>query len=265
MMKLQSISFDFFQRVGRSMMAVVLILPLVSILMGLGGVLLNPNVHEILPFLSNNGFQVTGELMQRAGQVVFNNLPVLFAVAIAITWTGAGMAGFSSLIAFFILHTVLGSLIDITDLKINEKMLGTELGIETMQTGVFGGILIGFLTAYLYNKFHRTKLPDAISLFSGERLVPIVASFAAIGVAVLFYFIWPLVGMGILALGEYVATHTNPVVVGLYGGIEKLLIPFGLHHIYNTPLLFTEIGGSYEALEGAPYCGRSKCLYRSSD
>ncbi|PTX55304.1 PTS system D-glucosamine-specific IIC component [Melghirimyces profundicolus] len=255
MLKSRRIPFDFFQRVGRSMMAVVLILPLVSILMGLGGVLLNPNVHQILPFLAGDGFQAAGELMQRAGQAVFNNLPVLFAVAIAITWTGAGMAGFASLIAFFIMHTVLGALIDITGLKLNEKMMGDELGIETMQTGVFGGILIGFLTAWLYNKFHRTELPDAISLFSGERLVPIIASFAAIGVAVVFYFIWPAVGMAILTLGQYVATHTNPLVVGLYGGIEKLLIPFGLHHIYNTPLLFTEIGAHYETLDGSRVVG----------
>ncbi|MDA8352997.1 MAG: PTS transporter subunit EIIC [Firmicutes bacterium] len=255
MAKSRGISFDFFQRVGRSMMAVVLILPLVSILMGLGGVLLNPNVHQLMPFLAGDGFQAAGELMQRAGQAVFNNLPVLFAVAIAITWTGAGMAGFAALVAFFIMHTVLGSLIDITGLQLNDQLTGEELGIETMQTGVFGGILIGFLTAWLYNKFYRTELPDAISLFSGERLVPIVASFASIGVAILFYFVWPVIGQGIFILGKYVATHTNPLIVGLYGGIEKLLIPFGLHHIYNTPLLFTEIGASYETLDGARVVG----------
>ncbi|SEN70831.1 PTS transporter subunit EIIC [Lihuaxuella thermophila] len=249
------ISFDFFQRIGRSMMAVVLILPLVSILMGLGGVLLNPSVHEVVPFLSGHGWQVTGELMQRAGQAVFNNLPVLFAVAIAITWTGRGMAGFSALIAFFIMHTVIGALIDITGIRLNERMLGTELGIETMQTGVFGGILIGFLTAYLYNKFHKVELPDVISLFSGERLVPIVASFGAIIAAVALFFIWPQISKGVLALGDFVAKNTNPLIVGLYGGIEKLLIPFGLHHIYNTPLLFTEIGGTYVTVDGARVVG----------
>lgn len=248
-------SFDFFQRVGRSMMAVVLILPLVSILMGLGGVILNPNVQELIPFLSSNGWQVTGELMQRAGQAVFNNLPVLFAVAIAITWTGKGMAGFSALISFFIMHTTLGALIDITGINLNEKLLGIELGIETMQIGVFGGILIGFLTAYLYNRFHKVELPDSISLFSGERLVPIVSSFGAILSAVVLYFIWPPVGNGIFVLGNYIATHTNPLIVGLYGGIEKLLIPFGLHHIYNTPLLFTDIGGAYTSLDGARIVG----------
>lgn len=249
------ISFDFFQRVGRSMMAVVLILPLVSILMGLGGVLLNPSVQELVPFLAGNGWQVTGELMQRAGQAVFNNLPVLFAAAIAITWTGRGMAGFSALIAFVIMHTTIGALLDITGTQLNERMLGTELGIETMQTGVFGGIWMGFLTAYLYSKFHRVELPDAISLFSGERLVPIIASFGGILSAVILFFLWPQVGQGVLTLGDFVATHTNPLIVGLYGGIEKLLIPFGLHHIYNTPLLFTEIGGTYTTLEGARIVG----------
>lgn len=237
------------------MMAVVLILPLVSILMGLGGVLLNPNVHELLPFLAGTGWQVTGELMQRAGQAVFNNLPLLFAVAIAITWTGRGMAGFASLIAFVVMHTVIGALISITGVELNEGILGTELGIETMSTGVFGGILIGFLTAYFYNKFHKVELPDAISLFSGERLVPIVASFGAIVTAVVLFFIWPPIGQGVLRLGDFIATHTNPLVVGLYGGIEKLLIPFGLHHIYNTPLLFTEIGASYTTLDGARVVG----------
>ncbi|OYD07100.1 PTS transporter subunit EIIC [Paludifilum halophilum] len=248
-------SFDFFQRIGRSMMAVVLILPLVSILMGLGGVLLNPSVHELVPFLGGYGWQVTGELMQRAGQAVFNNLPALFAIAIAITWTGRGMAGFASFIAFAIMHTTIGALIDITGIKLNERILGTEMGIETMQTGVFGGILIGFLTAYFYNRFHKVELPDAISLFSGERLVPIVASFGGIVAAVGLFFIWPQIGKGVLALGDFVATHTNPLIVGLYGGIEKLLIPFGLHHIYNTPLLFTEIGGTYTTLEGARIVG----------
>ncbi|MBA4602016.1 PTS transporter subunit EIIC [Thermoactinomyces mirandus] len=249
------VSFDFFQRVGRSMMAVVLILPLVSILMGLGGVILNPNVQEIIPFLASDGWQITGILMQRAGQAVFNNLPVLFAVAIAITWTGRGMAGFSALISFFIMHTAIGVMIQITGIKLNERLLGTELGIETMQIGVFGGILIGFLTAYFYNRFHKVELPDSISLFSGERLVPIVSSFGAIISAVILYFIWPPIGNGIFVLGNFIATHTNPLIVGLYGGMEKLLIPFGLHHIYNTPLLFTDIGGAYTSLDGARIVG----------
>lgn len=255
MMATRSFSFDFFQRVGRSMMAVVLILPLVSILMGIGGIFLNPNVQEILPFLKSTGWQVAGELLQRAGQAVFNNLPVLFAVAIALTWTGRGMAGFSALISFFIMHTVIGAMLDITGVKLNEKMLGTELGIDTLQTGVFGGIIIGFLTAYLYNRFHRVELPDAISLFSGERLVPIVASFGGIVMALIFYFIWPQVGGGILYIGDFIAKHTNALTVGLYGGLEKLLIPFGLHHIYNTPLLFTEIGGIYTSLDGSRVVG----------
>lgn len=99
------------------------------------------------------------------------------------------------------MHTTLGALIDITGINLNEKLLGTELGIETMQIGVFGGILIGFLTAYLYNRFHKVELPDSISLFSGERLVPIVSSFGAILSAVVLYFIWPPVGNGILFWG----------------------------------------------------------------
>lgn len=251
----RTLSFDFFQRIGRSMMAVVLILPLVSILMGLGGVILNPNVQQLLPFLATDAWQVLGELMQRAGQAVFNNLPVLFAVAISITWTNRGMAGFSALIAFFIMHTTIGALIDITGIKLNERMLGTELGISTLQTGVFGGILIGFLTAYLYNRFHKVELPDAISLFSGERLVPIVASLGAIVTAVILFFIWPQINLGVLAVGDFIAVHSNPLIVGLYGGLEKLLIPFGLHHIYNTPLLFTEIGGTYTTLDGARIVG----------
>ncbi|MGX9708203.1 PTS transporter subunit EIIC [Laceyella tengchongensis] len=251
----RTLTFDFFQRIGRAMMAVVLILPLVSILMGLGGVILNPNVQQLLPFLAGDAWQVVGELMQRAGQAVFNNLPVLFAIAIAITWTNRGMAGFSALIAFFIMHTTIGALIDITGVQLNERMLGTELGIPTLQTGVFGGILIGFLTAYLYNRFHKVQLPDAISLFSGERLVPIVASFGGIVTAVILFFAWPQISLGVLATGDFIANHTNPLVVGLYGGLEKLLIPFGLHHIYNTPLLFTDIGGAYTTLDGARVVG----------
>ena len=95
------------------------------------------------------------------------------------------MAVFSALISFFIMHTTIGALIDITGIQLNEQLLGSELGIETMQIGVFGGILIGFLTAYLYNRFHKVELPDSISLFSGERLVPIVSSFGAILSAVI--------------------------------------------------------------------------------
>ncbi|MGG3622018.1 PTS transporter subunit EIIC [Bacillus gobiensis] len=248
-------SFNFVQRIGKAMMTVVLILPLVSILMGIGGILINPNIQQIFPFLSSKGFQAAGLLLQSSGQAVFANLSVLFAVAIAASWTNKAMAGLSALISFFIMHTVISTLLKINELQVSEKMIGTELGIQTLQLGVFGGIFIGFLTAYLYNKFHKIELPEAISLFGGERFVPIISSFGAIISAVIFYFIWPSVQQAIGFMGGFVANHTNPFTVGLYGGSVKLLIPFGLHHIYNAPLLFTDIGGVYQTADGAKIAG----------
>ncbi|WP_248563058.1 PTS transporter subunit EIIC [Niallia sp. NCCP-28] len=249
------ISFDFFQRIGKSMMGVVLILPLVSIFMGIGGIIINPNIQKLLPFLASDGFQTGGILLQKSGQAVFANLAVLFAVVIAASWTNKVMAGFSSLIAFLVMHTVIGALIEINKPNLNEKMLGTELGIPTLQLGVFGGIFIGFLTAYLYNKFYKTRFPDSLALFGGERFVPIVSSIGAVIFACVFYFIWPSIQTVIGSVGEYIATHANPFTVGLYGGVVRLLVPFGLHHIYNAPLLFTDIGGVYTTLDGAKIVG----------
>lgn len=264
-------SFEFFQRVGRAMMTVVLILPLVSILMGIGGIILNPNVHNFVPFLDSPSWFSIGLFLQKAGQALFNNLPLLFAVGIASTWTGKPIAGFSSLIAFLVMHTVIGVLIQTSGgttalaeawaadtgqtVDALQRMFAKELGIETLQTGVFGGMLIGFTSAWAYNRFHQIKLPDAIALFAGERSVPIMASFFAIFLGLLLFWFWPYAHIAILYIGDLVANNTNALVVGMYGAIEKMLIPFGLHHIYNAPLLFSPLGGEYITLGGQTIVG----------
>ncbi|MBU2708684.1 PTS transporter subunit EIIC [Zooshikella marina] len=264
-------SFEFFQRVGRAMMTVVLILPLVSILMGIGGIILNPNVHAFIPFLDAPSWLSVGLFLQKAGQALFNNLPLLFAVGIASTWTGKPIAGFSSLIAFLVMHTVIGVLIQTnggtaalaeawaTDIgqpvDALQRMFGQELGIQTLQTGVFGGMLIGFTSAWVYNRFHQVKLPDAIALFAGERSVPIMASFFAIFLGLLLFWFWPYAHIAILSIGDLIASNTNALVVGMYGAVEKMLIPFGLHHIYNAPILFSPLGGEYLTIDGQTIVG----------
>lgn len=213
-------AFGVLQQVGRSLMTPVSILPAAGLLLGLG----NEQVFNL-------------PIMEDAGDVIFSNLPLIFAVGVAIGLSGgAGVAGLAAVIGFLVMNVTLGNMSHIVGVETEEM-----LGIDTLQTGVFGGIIIGLVTAYLYNRFHNIKLPDFLGFFAGKRFVPIITAVSSFIIGILFVYVWPPIQQGIDYL-SYLAIGTNDAIsTFIYGFIFRALIPFGLHHIFYQPFYF-EIG-----------------------
>ncbi|SEN75819.1 PTS system, D-glucosamine-specific IIC component [Terribacillus saccharophilus] len=250
-------SFDFFQRVGKTFMVVISLLPAAGLLLGIGTTLQSPYFIEYFPFLESGGWQTFGELMRGAGSVIFSNLGILFAIGIAGSWTGGkAAAGLSAFVGYIIMHTVIGIVVGVTPENASQAGYTTELGIPTLQIGVFGGIIIGFVAAALYQRFHDFQLPDVLSFFGGARFVPIVTAGVSIVIALLLSFVWPSIQNGIFWLGNQLAgQNTPPFYLFIYGLVERALIPFGLHHIFYIPIRFSEVGGTYMTLAGQMVSG----------
>lgn len=250
-------SFDFFQRVGKTFMVVISLLPAAGLLLGIGTTLQSPYFIEYFPFLEASGWQTFGELMRGAGKAIFSNLGILFAIGIAGSWTGGkAAAGLSAFVGYLVMHTVIGIVAGVTMENVSEPGHAMELGIPTLQIGVFGGIIIGFIAAALYKRFHDFSLPEVLSFFGGSRFVPIVTAGASIGVALIFAFVWPHVQGGIFWVGNQLAgENTPPFYLFIYGLVERALIPFGLHHIFYIPIRFSEVGGTYMTLAGQTVSG----------
>ncbi|GAA2699378.1 hypothetical protein GCM10009865_05320 [Aeromicrobium ponti] len=195
--------------------------------------------------------------MKGAGSAIFKNLGILFAIGIAGSWTG-GKAGASiaAFVGYVVMHTVIGIVLGITPETASQPGYTTELGIPTLQVGVFGGILMGFVAAALYKKYHEFKMPEMLSFFGGTRFVPIVTAGVSIIMALILAFVWPHVQDFIFAIGNALAgEHTPPFYMFIYGLVERALIPFGLHHIFYIPIRFSEVGGSYTTLAGSIVSG----------
>jgi PTS system D-glucosamine-specific IIC component len=213
-------AFGKLQQVGKALMLPVAILPAAGLLLGLG----NENVLDI-------------PMMKAAGEIIFKNLPLLFAVGVAIGLAGGeGTAGLAAVIGFLIMNVTLGQMA--AYFKDPAVKTIEMLGIQTLQMGVFGGIIIGFLAAYLYNKFHDIELPQFLGFFGGKRFVPIITATVSFLLGVVFYFVWPPVQSGINVVSHYVTTQNTALAAFIFGVIERALIPFGLHHIFYAPFWF---------------------------
>lgn len=250
-------NFDLFQRVGKSFMVIISLLPAAGLLLGIGTTLQSPYLIEYMPFLESGAWPTFASLMKGAGSAIFKNLGVLFAIGIAGSWTG-GKAGASiaAFVGYLVMHTVIGIVLGITPETASQPGYTTELGIPTLQVGVFGGILMGFVAAALYNKYHDFKMPEMLSFFGGTRFVPIVTAGVSIIMALILAFVWPHVQDFIFAIGKALAgEHTPPFYMFIYGLVERALIPFGLHHIFYIPIRFSEVGGSYTTLAGSVVSG----------
>lgn len=245
-------TFDFFQRVGKTFMVVIALLPAAGLLLGLGTTLQSPYLIQYMPFLEHEVWQQIASLLKGAGSAIFRNLGVLFAIGIAGSWSGGkSAAALSALVGYLIMHTVIGIVLGITPENTSEPGYGMELGIPTLQIGVFGGIIIGFVSANLYKRYHDFKMPDVLSFFGGSRFVPIVTAGWSIVIALILSFVWPLVQDGIFSLGKALSgENTPPIYMFIYGLVERALIPFGLHHIFYIPIRFSEVGGMYTTLAG---------------
>ena len=245
--------FSLLQRVGRAFMLPIALLPIAGLLLGIGASLTNATM---LAEYGLTGIMGPGtvayaifSLLASVGTVIFDNLPIIFAmgVALGMAENEKATATLSAAIAFFVMHRTIGALLSLTGKlepgAMQEGTIANVVGIESLQMGVFGGIIVGLGVAYLTNRFYKIRLPNVISFFGGSRFVPIISTTAYIFVGVLMFFVWPYIQTGIFALGNLVLRSGYAGTL-IYGFIERILIPFGLHHVFYLPFWQTGVGGS---------------------
>ena len=270
---------QYLQRIGKAIMLPIAALPVAGILLGVGGSLINiaalenaPAIYQPLIAFVNIPMITILKIMQGIGDIVFGNLPVLFAVgtAVGLAKQDKGTAALASVFGFLIMNQVIGVLLGVGATPLGTLVSGdvpaqyaqyvtTTLGIFTLNMSVFGGIITGIVTATLHNKYYNIQLPAVIGFFSGARFVPIVVSLAMAVVGALLAYIWPFVQDGIAVIALFVK-NAGPIGTFLYGLIERALIPFGLHHIFYTPFWYGSfldgqviIDGAWQTIQGANY------------
>lgn len=232
-------AFGTLQKVGKALMLPVALLPAAGILLALGAALLNPTLIDIAPWIDNSAIHMVASVMQKSGDIVFGNLPVLFAVGVAVGLSGGeGVAGLAAIIGYLIMNTTMGTVLGLTTEDVNGTNYASILGVPTLQSGVFGGIIIGIMSAALYNKFYQIELPSYLGFFAGKRFVPIVTAASAIIVGLLMLVIWPPIQAGLNAFSTNVIHANLTVAAFIFGVVERSLIPFGLHHIFYTPIWY---------------------------
>ena len=250
--------FGVLQRIGRSFMLPIAILPVAGLLLGLGSSFTNQTAiatYRLEGILGEGTFlHSLLVVMNHVGSAIFDNLPLIFAVGVAIGMAKKEkeVAALAALIAFFVMHISINSILQLQgDLlpdgnispDVLEGTITSVCGITSLQMGVFGGIIVGLGVAALHNRFYRIQFPNALSFFSGSRFIPIISTLVYMIIGILMYFIWPLVQHGIYALGNLV-TGTGYLGTFLFGIIKRALIPFGLHHVFYLPFWQTALGGS---------------------
>ena len=245
--------FAVLQRVGRSFMLPIALLPIAGLLLGIGSSLTNQTMV--------NSFGLTGILgvgkplynimliLADTGSIIFSNLPILIAMGIALGMANneKGAAVLSAAISFFVMHQTISSCLNVSGELANPTLpdgsIANVVGIQSLEMGVFGGIVVGLIVAALHNRFYKIKLPNVVSFFGGVRFVPIISALAFVVIGAIMFFIWPFVQRGILGLGNLVLS-SGYAGTFIYGVIERALIPFGLHHVFYLPFWQTGVGGS---------------------
>lgn len=233
--------FGVLQRVGKALMLPVAILPAAGLLLGIGNMLLNPDFLQYVPALENNALQAIANVLMNSGQIVFDNLSLLFAVGVAIGLArGEGVAGLAAIIGFLVMNTTMGTVIGVNEYVLSQGdfSYASVLGIPTLQTGVFGGILVGILAAYMYNRFYTIELPSYLGFFAGKRFVPIMTAVTALILGLLMTLIWPPIQHGLNYVSQSMIDTNKNLAAFIFGTIERALIPFGLHHIFYSPFWY---------------------------
>jgi glucose PTS system EIICB or EIICBA component len=215
-------AFSYLQKIGKCMMLPVSVLPVAGILLGVGS--------ANFPWLP----QIVSQIMAQSGGAIFSNLPLLFAIGVAIGLTdNDGVAALASTVGFAVFLATMG-----VCAKLRGIETATNMGIPTIDTGVFGGIIVGLIAASVFSRFYKVRLPDYLGFFAGKRSVPIITAFAVIVAGVILSFVWPPIGNAINVFSNW-AVHGQPVLAFfIYGVVERALIPFGLHHVWNVPFFF---------------------------
>jgi PTS system D-glucosamine-specific IIC component len=254
--------FAVLQRVGRSFMLPIAILPVAGLLLGIGGSFTNETMLETYHLTKALGPGTVGNailtVMSDAGNIVFANLPIIFAIGVAIGMAKKEkeVAALAAAIAFLIMHASIGAMITIHGgpEALLEGATTSVCGITSLQMGVFGGMIVGLGVASLHNKYYKIQLPQVLSFFGGTRFVPIVSGLVYTLVGIVMFFVWPFVQQGIYAVGA-VVLDSGYFGTWVYGLMERLLIPFGLHHVFYLPFWQTAVGGTLEVggqvIEGA--------------
>ena len=243
--------FGILQRVGRSFMLPIAILPIAGLMLGVGGSFTNVATLESYGLMGIMGpgtpVYALLSVLSATGSVIFDNLPIIFAIGVAIGMAKAEkeVAALSSVIAFLVMHTAISKLIDINNASsfLLEGSIANVVGIQSLQMGVFGGIIVGLGVAALHNRFYKIELHQVLSFFGGTRFVPIISAVVYLFVGILMYFVWPYVQRGIYTVGDLVL-KSNYAGTWIYGFMERALIPFGLHHVFYLPFWQTAVGGT---------------------
>lgn len=259
MKKKSLISFEFWQKLGKALIVVIAVMPAAGLMVSIG------------KLLGISGLSMGGRIIEDMGWGIIVNLNILFAAAIGGSWAKEKAGGaFAGVIAFILTNRITGAIFGINGTMLNNSeavitsLTGQELlvknyftivmGAPALNMGVFVGILSGFLGAVLFNKYQNfDKLPKSLAFFNGKRFVPFVVIFGSLVMAIILSLIWPFVQWGLNNFGEWIATSRNtaPIVAPfVYGALERLLLPFGLHHMLTIPMNYTELGGIYQILTG---------------
>jgi len=232
--------FGVLQRVGKALMLPVALLPAAGLLLGIGNMLVSPEFLNLVPALDNHGVHAVATVMMNAGQIVFTNLALLFAVGVAVGLAGGeGVAGLAAIIGYLVMNVTMGTVIGVVP-----SMIGTDpayanvLGIPTLATGVFGGIIVGILAAAMYNRFFRIELPSYLGFFAGKRFVPIMTAATSVLLGLLMVIIWPPIQTGLNTASHFMLEQNRTLSAFIFGVVERALIPFGLHHIFYSPFWF---------------------------
>ncbi|WP_368645350.1 PTS transporter subunit IIBC [Alkalibacterium putridalgicola] len=258
-------NFEFWQKFGKALMGVIAVMPAAGLMISIGGSipLIDPDLQALV---------AVGSVIENIGWAIIGNLHILFALAIGGSWAKDRAGGaFAAGISFILINRITGAIFGVTgdmladESAVTQTLFGTEIPVDgyfvsvleapALNMGVFVGIIAGFMGAMAFNKYYNfRKLPDALSFFNGKRFVPFVVILWSLIAAIVLSFVWPVIQGGINSFGVWIAESqdTAPVLAPfLFGTLERLLLPFGLHHMLTIPINYTPLGGTYEILSGA--------------
>ena len=263
--------FSVLQRIGRSFMLPIAVLPVAGLFLGIGSSLTsNTTISSLhLEAILGKGTFLNNFLtiLTNVGNAFFNNLPIIFAAAVALGMAKKAkeVAVISAVIAFFVMHTTINGMLTLSGVIIDNQVVGTNVldgtitstcGILSLEMGVFGGIIVGLGVSFLHNRFYQIQLPSVLSFFEGERFIPIISTISFLFVGILMFYLWPFIQNAIFALGKVVST-SGYFGTFIYGVIKRLLVPFGLHHVFYLPFWQTAIGGTMTVNEVMVYGGQN--------
>ncbi|MCI9630805.1 PTS transporter subunit IIABC [Thomasclavelia cocleata] len=263
--------FSVLQRIGRSFMLPIAVLPVAGLFLGIGSSLTsNTTISSLhLEAILGKGTFLNNFLtiLTKVGNAFFNNLPIIFAAAVALGMAKKAkeVAVISAVIAFFVMHTTINGMLTLSGVIMENQVVGTNVldgtitstcGILSLEMGVFGGIIVGLGVSFLHNRFYQIQLPSVLSFFEGERFIPIISTISFLFVGILMFYLWPFIQNAIFALGKVVST-SGYFGTFIYGVIKRLLVPFGLHHVFYLPFWQTAIGGTMTVNDVMVYGGQN--------